>query len=181
MVPTVESLYETARRLAVCVRDENGRAVPRAHVAVREDTEKEHWFRSDDESSTGADGVARFHAIAVDRIAVRVLATGFREARRVVELEPDTETRFQVFLQPGGRMCGRIVDRETGRPLVREGLFRGFVTRSVIDPRFDVRGIPHLTIIDAQGRVRHNGLHPGSAFEEKARLIDALLEEKEQQ
>jgi len=55
-----------------------------------------------------------------------------------------------------------------------------FSTRSVIEPRFDVRGIPHLTIIDAQGHVRYNGLHPGgSSFEEKTKMIDALLEESE--
>jgi thiol-disulfide isomerase/thioredoxin len=51
-----------------------------------------------------------------------------------------------------------------------------FSTRGVVDPRFDVRGIPHLTIIDADGRVRHNGLHPGDGtLAEKIELIDAVL------
>jgi thiol-disulfide isomerase/thioredoxin len=50
--------------------------------------------------------------------------------------------------------------------------------RGVTDPRYDVYGIPHLTIIDRQGRVRHNGLHPGGTpFEEKTRIIDGLLSE----
>jgi hypothetical protein len=34
-----------------------------------------------------------------------------------------------------------------------------------------------MVIIDANGVVRHAGLHPGSSLEEKIRLIDPLLAE----
>ena len=44
--------------------------------------------------------------------------------------------------------------------------------------RFGVRGIPHVAIIDAEGKVRFNGLHPSATpLEAKAKMIDGLLAE----
>ncbi len=54
-----------------------------------------------------------------------------------------------------------------------------FSDRSIDDHRFDIRGVPHLAIVDKQGRLRHNGLHPGGVtLEEKIKMIDALLNEE---
>lgn len=44
------------------------------------------------------------------------------------------------------------------------------------NPNFGVVGIPHVTIIDAAGKVRHNGLHPSNP-KGIADKIDALLKE----
>jgi thiol-disulfide isomerase/thioredoxin len=50
-----------------------------------------------------------------------------------------------------------------------------FSEDSVFNPEFGVRGIPHVAIIDAEGIVRYNGLHPSSPLAEKSEKIDALL------
>jgi len=52
-----------------------------------------------------------------------------------------------------------------------------FSDQEVFNPAYGVRGIPHVAIIDAAGKVRHNGLHPGSALADKTKKIDALLKE----
>jgi len=49
--------------------------------------------------------------------------------------------------------------------------------QSVFNPDFGITGIPSVAIIDANGVVRHAGLHPGSPLEEKTALIDKLLSE----
>ncbi len=40
-----------------------------------------------------------------------------------------------------------------------------------------MRGIPHVAIIGADGKVKHGGLHPARPLKEKTDLIDALLRE----
>jgi len=52
-----------------------------------------------------------------------------------------------------------------------------FSAEPVFNPDYDVRGIPHLTIIDADGKVRHNGLHPSMPMDRKAELLDPLIAE----
>jgi thiol-disulfide isomerase/thioredoxin len=56
-----------------------------------------------------------------------------------------------------------------------------FSEQEVFNPEYGVRGIPHVAIIDASGKVRYNGLHPalpqGRSLIEKAEKIDALLKE----
>jgi len=52
-----------------------------------------------------------------------------------------------------------------------------FSSDDVFNPNFGVRGIPHVAIIDAEGKVRHNGLHPAGPKAEKTKKIDALLAE----
>ena len=53
-----------------------------------------------------------------------------------------------------------------------------FSSEPVFNPAFGVTGIPHMAIVGADGKVRHNGIHPGSlSLVEKTRLIDALLQE----
>jgi thiol-disulfide isomerase/thioredoxin len=49
--------------------------------------------------------------------------------------------------------------------------------QEVFNPDYGIQGIPHVVIIDADGKVRHSGLHPGSPLEEKIALIDPLLAE----
>jgi len=51
-----------------------------------------------------------------------------------------------------------------------------FSDKNVFNPDFGVRGIPHIAIIDPAGKVRFNGLRPGSHASEVAR-IDGLLKE----
>ena len=53
-----------------------------------------------------------------------------------------------------------------------------FGTTDVFNPDFGVRGIPHVAIIGADGKVHYNGLHPGmSTLAEKSKKIDGLLKE----
>jgi len=52
-----------------------------------------------------------------------------------------------------------------------------FTSQEVFNPDYDVNGIPHVAIIDANGVLRHNGLHPASPLEKKTELIDPLLVE----
>jgi thiol-disulfide isomerase/thioredoxin len=52
-----------------------------------------------------------------------------------------------------------------------------FSRQDVFNPDFGVRGIPFVAIIDAEGKVRHVGLHPASPLEKKTALIDELLRE----
>ncbi|HMN97700.1 MAG TPA: TlpA disulfide reductase family protein [Phycisphaerales bacterium] len=53
-----------------------------------------------------------------------------------------------------------------------------FTAEEVFNPEYDVNGIPHLAIIDTQGRIQHNGLHPSMPMAEKTAIIDALLAER---
>ncbi|MCC6909426.1 MAG: TlpA family protein disulfide reductase [Phycisphaerales bacterium] len=52
-----------------------------------------------------------------------------------------------------------------------------FTEQEVFNPDYGVRGIPHVAIIGADGKVRHNGLHPAAPLKHKTELIDALLKE----
>jgi thiol-disulfide isomerase/thioredoxin len=52
-----------------------------------------------------------------------------------------------------------------------------FSEADVFNPDYGVRGIPHVAILDAEGKVRYNGLHPSSPLSEKTAKIDALLKE----
>jgi thiol-disulfide isomerase/thioredoxin len=53
-----------------------------------------------------------------------------------------------------------------------------FSEQPVFNPAFGVTGIPHMAIVGPDGRVRHNGLHPGAlSLSQKTQLIDALLQE----
>ena len=67
-------------------------------------------------------------------------------------------------------MSGFMAESDITWPVV-------FTTQPVFNPAYDVGGIPHVTIIDAKGNVRHNDLHPGRPLEEKMALIDPLLVE----
>ena len=50
-----------------------------------------------------------------------------------------------------------------------------FTKENVFNPDFGVRGIPHVAIIDTEGVVRFNGMHPMAPMQEKADKIDGLL------
>ena len=50
-------------------------------------------------------------------------------------------------------------------------------TERAVWTEFGISGIPHVAIIDAEGVVRHRGIHPMSPFGEKTGKIDALLNE----
>lgn len=52
-----------------------------------------------------------------------------------------------------------------------------FTTQNVFNPDYGVRGIPHVVIIDPDGKVRHRALHPASPLHKKADLIDPILKE----
>lgn len=67
-------------------------------------------------------------------------------------------------------MTGFIQEMEMTWPVA-------FSKQPVFNPEYGVNGIPHVVIIDANGVVRHRGLHPGSDAEGKFAKIDALLKE----
>lgn len=52
-----------------------------------------------------------------------------------------------------------------------------FTEQEVFNPDFGVNGIPHVAIIDAEGKVRFNGMHPAAPMNEKTSKIDKLLAE----
>jgi len=52
-----------------------------------------------------------------------------------------------------------------------------FSQERVFNPDYGIRGIPHMVIIDAEGNLRHRGLHPGGDLDEKVEKINALLQE----
>jgi len=52
-----------------------------------------------------------------------------------------------------------------------------FAKEDVFNPDYGVMGIPHVTILDVNGKVRHNGLHPAMPKEQKLKIIDELLKE----
>lgn len=52
-----------------------------------------------------------------------------------------------------------------------------FTEQDVFNPDFGVAGIPHVAIIDADGKVRFHNLHPAAPMPEKTSKIDQLLTE----
>lgn len=52
-----------------------------------------------------------------------------------------------------------------------------FTEQEVFNPDFGVSGIPHVAIIDGQGKVRFNGMHPAAPMPQKTEKIDKLLRE----
>ena len=52
-----------------------------------------------------------------------------------------------------------------------------FTEQDVFNPDFGVAGIPHVAIIDADGKVRFHNLHPAAPMPEKTSKIDQLLSE----
>jgi thiol-disulfide isomerase/thioredoxin len=53
-----------------------------------------------------------------------------------------------------------------------------FSEQEVFNPEYGVTGIPHMTIIGPDGKVSHNGIHPGATpLAEKTAMIDKLLKE----
>jgi len=93
---------------------------------------------------------------------------------------------------------GRHIDRSSGKPqfIDTEGnpqkeynLMKDFMKnmdmtwtvafsdQKVFNPEYGVNGIPHVAIIDPQGKVRYNVLRPYEAPYHEAEKIDALLQE----
>ncbi len=76
-----------------------------------------------------------------------------------------------------------------GNPELEYSLMPGFISdmdirwtiafsdQNVFNPDFGVRGIPHVAIVDAEGRVRYNALRPYESPSHEAVLIDGLLKE----
>jgi thiol-disulfide isomerase/thioredoxin len=50
-----------------------------------------------------------------------------------------------------------------------------FSKEDVFNPMYGVNGIPHVAILDVDGKVVENGLHPGMDAEHKYEVIDGLL------
>jgi len=51
-----------------------------------------------------------------------------------------------------------------------------FSEQEVFNPEYGVRGIPHVVILDPDGKIVHRALHPASSLAKKAALIDPILE-----
>jgi len=55
-----------------------------------------------------------------------------------------------------------------------------FSAEPVFNPEYGVQGIPHVAIVDTEGKVRFNKIHPSSQvtpFAEKVDKINSLLKE----
>lgn len=52
-----------------------------------------------------------------------------------------------------------------------------FSNEEVFNPEYGIRGIPHVVILDPDGKVRHRGLHPSIDAEKEHTFIDELLAE----
>ena len=52
-----------------------------------------------------------------------------------------------------------------------------FSEQDVFNPEYGIDGIPHMVIIDAQGKVRHRAMHPAEPINAKIAKIDPLLVE----
>ena len=52
-----------------------------------------------------------------------------------------------------------------------------FTEQEVFNPEYGVRGIPHVVILDPEGKIVHRALHPASSLAKKAALIDPILEQ----
>ena len=75
-------------------------------------------------------------------------------------------------------MPGFLCDKLMGEFMRAHGMtwIVAFTEEEVFNPDYGVRGIPHLAIVDAEGTVRYNGLHPSTtSLAEKSKKIDALL------
>ena len=80
-----------------------------------------------------------------------------------ISTQGDTEREFELMKE-------FIAHYELAGPVV-------FTAENVINHDYGVFGIPHVAIIDAQGRTRFNGLHPRGGHETITRHIDTLLTE----
>lgn len=55
-----------------------------------------------------------------------------------------------------------------------------FSEQEVFNPDYGVTGIPHVAIVDTEGKTRFNKIHPSSQvtpFSEKVGMINGLLKE----
>jgi thiol-disulfide isomerase/thioredoxin len=50
-------------------------------------------------------------------------------------------------------------------------------TSNVFNPEYGIMGIPHVVILDPDGKVRYRGLHPAMEPEKKHEYIDGILKE----
>ncbi|MHC4989628.1 MAG: TlpA family protein disulfide reductase [Planctomycetota bacterium] len=107
--------------------------------------------------------VARYEGYPVQVIGVTsIQGAHYGEGGRVItEGEPEKETSLMPSFMTEKGMTWPVV----------------FAKKRVYHPDFDVDGIPHVTIIDAKGIVRVNGLHPYNDHEKELKAIDGLLRE----
>ena len=106
------------------------------------------YYQDSDVVILGVTSVQGFHS---DSTQGRVDTTG----------DPDRE--FEL-------MAGFMQERNITWPVV-------FGAQDVFNPEYGIDGIPHMVIIDAEGRVRHRAMHPGTGLNEKIAKIDPLLVE----
>lgn len=112
---------------------------------------------------------ARYEGYPVVVLGVTSLQ-GFHMERK---LEEKTSKRIDTKGEPAKEhelMGAFVKDMNMTWPVV-------FSQEEVFNPEYGVKGIPHVAIIDPAGKVRFNGLHPGSDAEGKYNKIDALLKE----
>ena len=118
----------------------------------------------------------------------------FPNLRELRAAYPEEHVVVLGVTSPQGAITGMSEDRMridcTGDPEKEIGLMPEYIRnkemtwpvavldgdeRALFHPDYGVRGIPHVAIIDARGRVRHNRMHPTDP--RKRDRIDALLEE----
>lgn len=85
------------------------------------------------------------------------------QARGRIETADNPDLEYEL-------MTELMTERNISWPVV-------FSEQDVFNPEYGIDGIPHMVIIDAQGKVRHRAMHPGEALNSKIAKIDPLLVE----
>lgn len=125
------------------VKDERGNPVAGAKVSAS-------WSMKPF-AATAADGTFRLAGLAPGTVFLNVRASGFaRHQQSGIETTAGGETGgISIALRPGGSIAGRVIHRESGKPLAR-------VQVTVSGPAYD------STRTDAAGRFQIDFLAPGS-------------------
>jgi thiol-disulfide isomerase/thioredoxin len=98
-----------------------------------------------------------------------------------VEIVGVTSLQGATYFEAGKKEAATPADEHADmRPFMEEKDITwtvAFTEQEVFNPEYGVRGIPHVVIIDPDGKIVHRALHPASSLDKKAALIDPILEQ----
>jgi thiol-disulfide isomerase/thioredoxin len=110
---------------------------------------------------------------------VRELAAHY--AGYPVEIVGVTSLQGATFFEAGKEEAETPADEHNAMPRFMEEKditwTVAFSEQDVFNPEYGIRGIPHVVIIDPDGKITHRALHPASPLEKKTALIDPILEQ----
>jgi len=113
----------------------------------------------------------RAHYSPEDVVIIGVTSLQGAHYWRPNEAKPDRPSKVETKDDPKleeSLMTEYMQEMEITWPVV-------FTAQDVFNTDYDVSGIPHVAIIDADGVLRFNNLHPASPLSEKTAKIDQLL------